>query len=377
MAVRSWTVLLSVLMIVAAAGIAYYVTMVLPLGGRYSSTLGALERGGMSSRDAVTTLQELTGSSLLSSTLWALFSTLIAIGVVSLFWEMPLRSTWLRVVQESLTQLLLRPDVLRFTSARDLDAALREILQAIHGDDLGDALYRSRLDGSIRDQRLKEHFEYNITLCPHPTLAPDFHAATIYLEFDVRSLPKTLGVETARLQDSLELHKKYHDLTSGSEAMYRYILLSTKDVDLSTHFVLGDCQVSALEGNDQAPIQLVPAAEPCRADGRMTVRLKPGPGFGPAFQRIRGGRCRMKMTISTVVDSARREFPILLGYPVNQFRSTFDATRCGVSRVDAVEFFSSPHRYVRTDTPASCSVVAGHLDDYILPDSGLIYTWSD
>lgn len=351
--------------VVAAAS-----AFVLPGDDLYLSLLRTLEAGGMDPAAASLYLRQIVGGSWLQATLFSISGTLFSLGAITLAWELISRRTWLDFVKSALSDLFVDP-TFSFTLSEWRERSLEAILIARHGPDLGEAVFREVKSSALHPTLMKKDFSYDITLSPLKG-SSDFYAANFSLRFTVPSLTDTPVVLFTRQADSSILRDTYETLVKDEDVIYRYLLHTAHDCDLENHFRVLSASIEGSRGTPSLDLTPVPAAS---ANGEYRLLLQPQANCRRSFKQMVRGECTLSLGIETVVDAAKSELPIFLGYPVKKFSSRLDARQIGASVVDVFEFFTAPTPYRRDNHIGTSGIAAGHLDDVILPDSGLAYVW--
>lgn len=339
----------------------------------YDTLLTQLTSRGVSAATAVAELDQLRGGSFASNLLVAVGGSCLAIGVISIGWEVVVNTAWLRLVREEIIHALTKPGLVTSISRRsDLLASL---LVSFHGKELGRAMLRESETMLEKAPDLRQDFTYNIRLSERDA---SYVAATFYIAFTLPRLPKRSCISFVQLRDSLEFHERYQQLlASDPSSIYRYILLSDQIGAPQELFLVESATVESTRRSPNISTSLV-AVERSSDAGHHILELRSDDADRSLLREISHAECRVTLRISTVVDARRSEFPILFGYPVKTFRSMMDASGLGAVSVDVLEFFTSPKRFRREDGTSgaeSPNVVTGLLDDVILPDSGLTYIW--
>lgn len=345
--------------------------------------------GTVDAKTAADKLESYGTGTFWTSILWTFGGTMVAAGVIGLAWDVWLNLSWLSFVREEIVRAITNPTALSELKRRTNREVLEQSLHNVLGPDIGGALFHGTQQMAKKPRMVRSDFSYYIKLSP--ISAPhDQHylKAEFTISFTVRKLAKDLSIAFSRVSDSLEFHSRYQTLVEkGPGAIYRYVLLSDKPVTSDDLFKIQVCRVSSC-GNSSDVVDLeVKPEDSIVADGQSFELTAPKAQQG-LFKRISGGPCRIDLSITTVVDKNRSEFPICFGYPVRVFRSRLDARDINASYVDILEFFTSSQRFRREELAVlsngssgnqsahqSSAIASGVLDDLILPDSGLTYVW--
>jgi hypothetical protein len=347
--------------------------------------MSRLEDSGMSSSEAASKLHYLGISSDIETLLWAITGTLFSVGAVSLIWELLMRTSWLAFVREGIAGALAEPATVDINSKGRQEEHLLGLLRRVHGDALGEAIFRESTCDAVARDRLRKDFEYVITLRPGNHLPLQFFSAHLSISFTLERLPSVkpagqkVHVGFRFVQRDRDFHAEYERKNAAERlALYRYILLTdysplAADADLSPWFKVSSCSFQEEAG--PTAVSAKPATARLEDGGWWRIDLEPT--SIRKWNKIARTRrpCKVRIEIETLVDQSRPEFPIALGYPVLNFRSRLNATQVNVQKVEVLEFFTTPGRFEPYSTTVVPGEAGGRLDDFILPDSGLTYSW--
>jgi hypothetical protein len=351
----------------------------------YSRALGTLIDQGQSPSDARNILDSLVRDSGWATILWNISGTLVSIGLIALAWDLWLNLSWINLLREELYSTLARPSSIRRVRRSRQGRLLSELLNVYHGNDVGSAMYAESQAMRRGARMLRKDFLYNIEISK---LNEHFHRADLHISFVLPKVDPAFTVQFSRVRDSLDFHSRYQDLVdSAPRAIYRYVLHSAVAPPIDeTSFTVTQARVESCESG--RTIDLTVRSVTPMGDQSAEFQLCPTGGNKGLLRKICANECRVTLTIRTLVDAGRTEFPIWLGYPVREFRSRIVTRSIGAREVDVLEFFSSNTRYRREDfetEPAGppswkelghgTAMASGVLDDLILPNSGLTYVW--
>lgn len=311
---------------------------------------------------------------------WADFAvsvgnSLLSIGLIAIVWDLWMRRSWVDLVRDELTAILIQPDMVQKLSKERNTLLLGALLTEHHGPELGEALFHQSLYMGHDARATKTSFIYNIDLSAGTT---SFHCATLYISFNLTSLPAEPRVHFAQIVDSLKLHSQYeHLLDADSDAIYRYILQADSRASPDSDFTIREATVRGVSARRTLTFEVDTLVNP--ATGSAAHTLRPRKTDRQEFKAVRKGPCHVTLKIDTVVDARRNVFPIWFGYPVKDFQSSISARDIDATKVDVLQFFSSSARYERLDPEVAGSrerlSVSGKLEGLVLPDSGLTYLW--
>lgn len=347
----------------------------LPHRQEYGTVLNALVATGMDPGSAVEALNSIRTGPVFTTVLWAVAGTMVSIGAVSIAWEHSQSVASEARMREGIIRAMTNPKTVKRIKRARQPEFLREMLIGRHGEILGQAIYDKSETLAKRHQLMRRDFLYNIVLTRRDA---NFYTARFHISFLATRLPQEPTIRFAQVKHSLDLHARYQELIDDStNTVYRYILHSFHRGEAKDLFEVVNCTIEDQVGKKKIALNPESRTE----GGQYVVRLTPSPAERNHMKEMLRHECRLEIDICTVVDRSRAEFPILLGYPVQDFRSSLDARAIDASYVDVLEFFTSNHRYRREDMKelagegTNGAHASGVLQDLILPDSGLTYTW--
>lgn len=313
-----------------------------------------------------------------SHILWKLIEVFLSLVVVLFIYERYVHKNLADLVTRAvLDAALLDKDVLKSYTHAKKEIGVTNLLYALHGEEIGKALQDFRARGNILNlDKAKENFVYNISLERLPD-NPNFLQAFFQVQFETK-LPAgdRLLIENARARNGVDLDRIYSKLVKKSSSLYRYILLSGKDITLDQSvFKVNSFSIEFVDSTQKRQYDFsfnYVAAE----DGKHLV-VEIIPLDLKAFRKAKGKVCRFDFSIQTIVDSSIRAFPIKLGYPVRTFQSSLTLLREVAESADIVDFMNGQHPFYKDQIPEVSRVikVSGGVQGWVLPFSGLVYIW--
>jgi hypothetical protein len=310
---------------------------------------------------------------------WTFIETFLSLSILLIVYEAYIHKNFIDLVGRKVVEAqLLDSTIIEEFGDVKKHTGIKKLLCSVHGKSLGDTInsLHSKND-RFNNNKFKEDFTYDITLEPHDSLK-DFFKAVFKIGFSCK-LPNSnnLEIESAVVKDGFDFQRRYCSLIKNNKSIYRYILLTNQTIKLDDSlFKIIDFNVM-LNGGDQ--IINYTCSYNMDGDDILRVLFKPRSKKDIyTIKKEKGNMCRFSLNIETIVDKNIQVFPIRLPFPVKNFNSSFTAVKgTEINSIDMVEFINATDNFNKSQSSAThIAQVQGKANGWIIPDSGLVYTWN-